>query len=163
MQTYPKYLTMTEGPCFYCTRTAVSHHTIADLMGIACCGSHQTEAARDIRAYYQASGQVLISDAVNHPAMKPLFDAIPKTFSIVRSSGAIESGWHLPTGYDAIHSCLVRMDDGLWAIPARKEEGNNLYLRPILLDALPHYGIAGMTPAIVAAANAVLRAGFYKV
>lgn len=159
MQKYPKNLTMTEGPCFYCSRTAESHHTVADLIGIACCSDHDKEARRDIRSYYQASGQVLISDAEHHPATKPLFDALPKTFSIVRSSGAIESGWHLPTGY---HSCLVRMDDGAWAIPGRKEEGNNLYLRPILLDALPHYGIAGMTPAIVAAANAVLRSGFYK-
>jgi hypothetical protein len=136
---------------------------IEDLFGIIACDAHEEDAARDICAWMHRNGQVRLLTAKKLDGVKPFFDALPETFSIRRSSGAIDPGWRLPSGYGEVWARMKRVA-GLWAIPVEKMEGEDKWSRFVCLSAFLEQDVAipGITVEVVAAATAVLDAGVYK-
>ena len=150
--------------CAYCGVAAFGHHMLEDLFGIIACEAHEEDAARDICAWMHRNGQVRLLTAKKLDGVKPFFDALPATFSIRRTSGAIDPGWHLPTGYGEVWARL-RCVAGSWVIPVEKMEANgDKWSRTVTLASFleQEVAVAGITVEVVAAATAVLDAGVYK-
>jgi hypothetical protein len=150
--------------CAYCGVAAFGHHMVEDLYGIIACDAHSEDAARDICAWMHRNGQVQLITAKTLDGIKPFFDALPASFSIRRSSGAIDGGWSLPTGYSAVWARMKRVA-GLWAIPVEKMEANgDKWSRYACLSAFLEQDVAvpGITVEVVAAATVVLDSGVYK-
>jgi len=136
---------------------------IEDLFGIIACEAHEEEATRDICAWMHRNGQVRLGYARSVDGVKPFFDALPETFSIRRSSGAIDPGWRLPSGYGEVWA-RMRCVAGSWVIPVEKMEGENKWSRTVTLASFLEQEVAvpGITAEVVAAAVAVLEPGIYK-
>lgn len=159
----PQSLCMAPCRCAYCGVAAFGHHMVEDLFGIIACEAHEEDAARDICAYLHRNGQVRLLTAKTLDGVKPFFDALPATFSIRRTSGAIDPGWRLPTGYGEVWA-RMRCVAGSWVIPVEKMEGENKWSRTVSLASFLEQEVAipGITVEVVAAAVAVLDAGVYK-
>jgi hypothetical protein len=135
---------------------------VEDLFGIIACDAHSDNAARDIYAYMHRNGQVRLLEAKTLDGVKPFFDALPATFSIRRTSGVIDPGWRLPTGYGEVWA-RMRSVAGSWVIPVEKMEGEDKWTRTVTLTSFLEQEVAipGITPEVVAAAVAVLDSGVY--
>lgn len=158
----PLYLGMQPLICFYCKGSGLRHTCSGDLEGIISCEDHQSLALRDCQAFLHQTHKVLLRDAIQHPGLKPFFDALLllPTFATVRSSGVLDEGWsipeHLKTGYGRI----CKNPAGDWAIPIEKEAeriGRGAPFQTFLTAKVP-----GITPELVAAAIAALDAGLYR-
>ena len=150
--------------CASCGVAAFGHHMIYDLFGIIACVAHSDDAARDVNAWMHRNGQVRLGYAKTLDGIKPFFDALPATFSIRRSSGAIESGWRLPTGFGEAWARLKSMN-GEWIMPVERiEENGDRWSRFVSLESFLEQDLAvpGITADVVAAAIAVLASGIYK-
>ena len=136
---------------------------VYDLFGIIACEAHSEDASRDVLAWMHRNQQVRLVYARTVEGIKPFFDALPETFSIRRSSGAIDPGWRLPTEYGALWARL-KCIDGAWSIPVEKMEGENKWSRCVSLASFLEQEVAvpGITVEVVAAAVAVLDSGLYK-
>jgi hypothetical protein len=156
----PVYLGMQPLICFYCRGSGLHHTCSGDLEGIISCEVHAPEARRDCQAFLHQTNKVLLRDAIEHPGLKPFFDALPPTFATVRSNGDIDEGWsipeHLITGYGRI----CKRPDGEWVTPIEKDAekiGRGATLKSFLT-----VGVSGITEEIVTAAIAALNSGLYR-
>ena len=136
---------------------------VYDLFGIIACDVHSDDASRDVSAWMHRNQQVRLVYARTVEGIKPFFDALPVTFSIRRSSGAIDGGWCLPTEYGALWARL-KCIDGVWNIPVEKTEGEDKWNRFVSLASFLEQEVAvlGITAEVVAAAVAILDSGLYK-
>lgn len=158
----PLYLGMQPLICFYCKASGLRHTCSGDLEGIISCERHAPQARRDCHAFLHQTEKALLRDAIEHPGLKPFFDALLllPTFATVRSSGALDEGWsipeHLKTGYGRI----CKSPAGDWAIPIEKQAesiGRGATFKSFLAAGVP-----GITEELVAAAIAALEAGLYR-
>ena len=150
--------------CAYCGIGAFGHHMVYDLFGIIACVAHSDDASRDVSAWMHRNGQVRLGYAKTLDGIKPFFDALPATFSIRRTSGAIESGWRLPAGFGEVWARLKSMN-GEWIMPVERiEENGDKWSRFVSLESFLEQDLAvpGITADVVAAAIAVLASGIYK-
>lgn len=147
--TIPLHLQCMPMTCFYCPANGIGHITVADLEGIIYCERHRVQAEDDCNSHLHDLKQVRLTDAQRR--FEDLFAAIPATFSVLRSSGALDEGWSVPV--DAIHR-LLTIKGTEWHIPVEKV--SERIGRGIPLSALP------VDPALLASVVAVLDAGFYK-
>jgi len=146
--------------CFYCRRFGDHHICSGDLEGIIACEDHTSEALRDCQAFLHQTNMVLLRDAIEHPGLKPFFDALPATFATVRSSGAVDEGWGIPEHALSCNGRISKNPAGDWCIPIEKKAesiGRGTSLRTFLTA-----GVAGITEELVAAAIAALDAGIYR-
>ena len=158
----PIRLVQTPLRCFYCGRFADHHICSGDLEGIIACEDHIAVARRDCQAFLHQTGKVLLRDAIEHPGLKPFFDALMllPTFSTVRSSGALDEGWCIPEHLRTGHGRICKNPAGDWAIPIEKEAegiGRGATFKSFLVAGVP-----GITEELVATAVAALEAGLYR-
>ena len=155
----PLYLGMQPLICFYCKASGHRHTCSGDLEGIISCEVHAPEARRDCQAFLHQTHKVLLRDAIEHPSLKPFFDALLllPTFATVRSSGALDEGWsipeHLITGYGRI----CRNPAGEWVIPIEKQAES--IGRGASFQSFLTAGVPGITEELVATAVATLNSG----
>lgn len=151
---------MRRSECAYCKIYAVHHATIVHLFGIICCAEHLPLARRDCNAYLHRARQVRFTDAREHPALLPFFQALPATFSAVRTNGDIDPGWFLPESSDRL---LCLNSAGAWTLPIQKAVGNDDRIeRGAAFSSFLAAGVPGITAELVADAVAALVDGLYK-
>ena len=154
--------------CFYCGRYGDNHSVVGPLFGIISCDEHKPLGRRDCNAWLHKNHRVRFRDARDHPALKPFFDALPPKFPTIRSSGARDDGWFLPTEGSAWDAVLSINSAGRWAVPIEKNEGpaiglqSNRIGRGASLQSFLDAGVPGITPDLLATAVAALEAGLYK-
>ena len=124
--------------------------------GILCCPNHEEDAVRDVRAHLHRTKKVRLSQG---PEFLPEFFAcLPETFSVRRSSGAVEAGWRLsPTNY--INPQFIFKTGGEWYLPACTDGMNRMV--PIRSFMEPELHLPGLTQAIMDRTIAILEAGVY--
>ena len=159
----PEVLVMRPNTCFYCTDAATRMMNIALHEGILACDQHESDAVRDCQAYLHTKQIARICDAELVPALAALLAAIPSSFSIRRSSGAIEANWSVlrdpftPNYFSKVGStwtfqgCIVL------------ENGDRLR-RAIELSMFmdEELRIPSLTDALITDAVAALDAGVYR-
>jgi hypothetical protein len=156
----PIHLSMTPLQCFYCRRFGNCHQYSGDLEGIITCERHVTQGLRDCEAFLHYDSKVLLHDAIVCPGLKPFFDALPETFSTIRSSGAVDEGWAISDLALSCNGRICRNPAGDWCIPIEKKaEG---IARGASLRTFLTAGVPGITEELVAAAIAALDAGVYR-
>jgi hypothetical protein len=156
----PIGLGMTPLQCFYCRRFGNHHICSGDLEGIITCESHMSAGLRDCEAFLHYNHRALLRDAIEHPGLKPFFDALPATFATIRSSGAIDEGWAISDQALSCNGCISRNPAGDWCIPIEKKaEG---IARGASLRTFLTAGVPGITEELVAAAIAALNSGIYR-
>jgi hypothetical protein len=156
----PTYMGMAPLICSYCRRPGNHHTCSGDLEGIISCEDHQSLARRDCQAFLHQTGKVLLRDAMEHPDLKPFFDALPATFSTIRSNGATDEGWSIPDHLVACNGRICKSPAGEWALPIEKEAeriGRCASFQSFLTAKVP-----GITSELVAATLSVLDAGVYR-
>jgi len=155
----PSSMCMRRSECEYCKTYGAHHATIVHLFGIICCAEHLPLARRDCNAWLHKNRKVRLADAREHPALKPFFDALPATFTAIRSSGAHDEGWVLPESTDR----LVQVNSaGVWAVPIQKVLGDDDRIeRSAAFSSFLVAGVPGITPELVADAVAALVHGLY--
>ena len=98
-----------------------------------------------------------------HPDTKPFFDALPATFPTIRSSGAKDDGWMIPTGSWASDILIGQTAAGDWYMPIDKVEANgDRFQRSAPFKSSLDAGVPGVTAERVAALVAVLDEGIYR-
>jgi hypothetical protein len=157
----PYSLSMRRSECAYCKVYAAHHATIVHLFGIICCAEHLPLARRDCNAWLHRARQVRLSDAREHPALRHFFQALPATFSAVRSNGDVDPGWFLPESTDRL---LCLNSAGAWSVPIQKlvGGGDDRIERGAAFSSFLVAGVPGITPELVADAVAALSDGLYK-
>jgi hypothetical protein len=150
---------MRRSECEYCKTYGAHHATIVHLFGIICCAEHLPLARRDCNAWLHKNRKVRLADAREHPALKPFFDALPATFTAIRSSGAHDEGWVLPESTDR----LVQVNSaGVWAVPIQKVLcGDDRIERSAAFSSFLIAGVPGITPELVADVVSALVSGLY--
>ena len=118
----PQSLAMTPLCCFYCgahEENNVFHTEIEYRFGLKHCGAHSADARRDCNAYKHRHDMVDVLEAEEMPVLQPLF--AHESFTVKRSSGALEDGWALRHGshYEKVFICRF---NNVWSAPLYKEE-----------------------------------------
>ena len=150
---------MRRSECAYCKTYGAHHATIVHLFGIICCAEHLPLGRRDCNAWLHTNRRVRLSDAREHPALRPFFQALPATFSAIRSNGDVDPGWFLPESTDE----LVRVTSaGLWSVPIQKGVGRDERIeRCAAFSSFLVAGVPGITPELVTDAVSALVEGLY--
>lgn len=143
--------------CFYCQGTAKGHITVRDMVGIMFCHEHMTAAIRDCKADLHEDRRVRLLDAQEHPALVPFFELVRGTFSIIRSSGALDAGWSIPTDNNAVGR-LLTIANGEWTMPVEKI--TEAISRNVSIKSFVDQGL--IDEALYATIVAALDAGIYK-
>ena len=143
--------------CFYCGRTSMGHITVRDMVGIMFCEEHMTAAIRDCKADLHEDRRVRLLDAQEHPVLKPFFEAIQGTFSIVRSNGLVDAGWSIPTDNNAVGRLLTNAN-GEWWVPVEKL--SEAISRSISIKTFVDRGL--IDEALYSGIIAALEEGIYK-
>jgi len=146
--------------CFYCKASGDHHICSGDLEGIIACEDHITWARRDCQAFLHQTDKALLRDAIEHPGLKPFFDALPATFATVRSSGALDEGWSIPEHQKTGHGRICKSPAGDWLLPIEKQAES--IGRGTSFKAFLTAGVPGITEALVAKALEALDAGLYR-
>jgi len=148
--------------CFYCRKYGDRHVQIFHLFGIISCELHKPDAVRDCNRYLHYRKRARLTDVLAHPDTKPFFDALPATFPTIRSSGARDDGWMIPTGSWASDILIGQTAAGDWYMPIDKVEANgDRFQRSAPFKSFLDAGVPGVTAERVAALVAVLDAGIY--
>ena len=105
--------------CFYCQATSKGHITVRDMVGIMFCDEHMSAAIRDCKADLHEDQRVRLLDAQEHLVFQPFFELLRGTFTIVRSSGALDAGWSIPQDSNAVGR-LLTLANGEWTMPVEK-------------------------------------------
>ena len=143
--------------CFYCQATSKGHITVRDMVGIMFCHEHMTAAIRDCKADLHEDRRVRLLDAQEHLVFQPFFEAVQGTFSIVRSSGALDSGWSIPTDSNAVGR-LLTITNGGWTMPV--EKAPEAISRNVSIKSFVDRGL--VDEALYERMIATLDAGIYK-
>jgi hypothetical protein len=124
--------------------------------GILCCNNHETDAVRDVRSHLHRTNKVRLGQG---PEFLPeFFTILPETFSVRRSSGAVEAGWRLsPSNY--INPQFITKVGGEWYLPACTDGMSRLV--PIRSFMEPELHLPGLTHAMMDRTIAILEAGVY--
>ncbi len=152
----PEMLTMRAQVCFYCPAPSTGEVGVTMHFGILCCNNHEADAIRDIRAHLHRTNKVRLGQG---PEFLPeFFAALPETFSVRRSSGAVEAGWRLsPSNY--INPQFITKVGGEWYLPACTDGMSRLV--PIRSFMEPELHLPGLTQAMMDRTIAILDAGVY--
>ena len=125
------------------------------MQGILACDAHLAAAQRDVDAYLYQNDMVRMEDV--RAAAPAFFAALPPTFSVKRSSGAMDDGWTLPNeDHDRVY--VRRRGDGVWLLSVEKKS-------EAIAKGVPFtdfIGIPGITADAVAILITALERGFYK-
>ena len=105
-QMLPHSLVLTYMRCDYCNKEDTKSFLIYDNFGIKTCDDHYELGKRDCKYYLQSNNMIHLQD------VQQLVDALPKSFSILRSSGEMQDGWSL----DFDDPYLRKIND-TWHIP----------------------------------------------
>lgn len=150
----PMSLVMTPTCCHYCGRSGGGHYTVHALYGILACDAHISAAKRDIDAHLHQENMVRMEDA--RVAAPDFFAALPPTFAVKRSSGAMDDGWTLPNeDHDRVY-VRRRGDEWLLNVEKKSEE----IAKGVPLTAF--IGLPGITADVIAILITALEGGFYK-
>lgn len=162
----PCSLVMRKSACFYCGAEYKGDYRIQWTVGIRYCAEHKSWATRDCRAYMHENKVVKVKDALEDPRLFALLEYFLNNVHILRTSGAIDSGWKLNQGTVCDPTYIACVQDK-WSIPMTVPTGDihkNVYmpafLHPTVIGANP-----GFPPDIadrITSAITILTEGFYK-
>ena len=151
----PINLCMTPTTCHYCGAPGAAHATVHIMQGILACDAHLAAAQRDVDAYLYQNDMVRMEDV--RAAAPAFFAALPPTFSVKRSSGAMDDGWTLPNeDHDRVY--VRRRGDGVWLLSVEKKS-------EAIAKGVPFtdfFIFPGITADAVATLITALERGFYK-
>ena len=157
----PERLIMRAAKCRYCPAEHDWDIPAGDQEGIRTCAAHKPDAERDCNAHFHKTNMVRLRDA--RIALATFFDALPETFSVIRSSGELDPGWQVPfDSYPEYYISKIRGTD--WGIPVIKGSGEDAITKAVrLTDFLKaSLTIPGVTGHLVRQTLALLDAGVYK-
>jgi hypothetical protein len=157
----PERLIMRPAKCRYCSAEHDFDIEVGDREGIRTCTRHKPDAERDCNAHLHKTCLVRLRDA--RTALATFFDALPETFSVIRTSGEIDPGWKVP--FDVYELQFVsKIRDVDWGIPVIKGTGETATTKAVrLTDFLkPALQIPGLTADVIHQSLATLDAGVYK-
>lgn len=110
----PYSLVLRAQTCGYCgSQENVRNRSVHHLFGIIHCSAHTAWAQRDCNAYFHENNMVPLSYLKKDPILAPLLQE-EDSFTVRRTSGALESGWHILMW---IEGGVVKKIDGNWCLP----------------------------------------------
>ena len=116
-----------------------------------------TAAIRDCKADLHEDKRVRLLDIQEHPVFQPFFEAVQGTFSIVRSSGALDDSWSVPVDSNAVGR-LLTIANGEWTMPV--EKAAEAISRSVSIKSFVDQGL--IDNALYERMIAALDAGIYK-
>jgi hypothetical protein len=154
----PERLIMRAAKCRYCPAEHDWDIQAGDQEGIRTCAAHKPAAERDCNAHFHQNNMVRLRDA--RAALAEFFDAVPETFPVIRSSGELDPGWHIPfDSYPEYYIAKIRGVD--WGIPVIKGSGEDAITKAFRLTDFVKLRL-GIAVETIQRSLAILDAGVYK-